>query len=124
MRKENNPKGGCCKRLHRNHLLPIRSIQDVFEVCRENSGKESVKASEKDLNTEVESESDDDVDENDLQLHVSSSSDDEDLQVVRPTQGVAVDAAVEPAAAPMVDRGRPRRIRTPVDRYQSVDYRH
>ena len=141
VRKENNPKGGRCKRLHRNHLLPIGSIQDIVEGTRnsEEETEQRVEAIADDSKSESESE-----EEGYLQLEISSSEDEDDHTPVTEADAgpavaadagpavavdagpaVEVEAAAEPVAEAQPQEGprRSGRERRPVDRYQSHDFR-
>jgi hypothetical protein len=118
VRRENNPKGGRCKRLHRNHLLPIGSIQDVVDGSGQKEKQEELeKKSENGDESEVESEED----QNDLQLYMSSSEDEEFH--VNPTEAAAVDRAAGSEVVPDVGRRVSQREKRQTSRYQSVDFR-
>ena len=142
VRKENNPRGGRCKRLHRNHLLPIGCVQDMIDgldgdgsLVRRVPGEECngvemafvERNSEKAIENETEEE-----DEEELDLYVSSSDDDGDGEGQHNAQqapdGVADQLApadvYEPAVHAALDTRRTSsRQQRPVERYQSIDFR-
>ena len=146
VRKENNPRGGRCKRLHRNHLLPIGCVQDMIDgldgsgslvgdgsfvrrIPADESDGAGMAFVERDSEKAMESEVEEDEEE-ELDLYVSSSDDDGDGGVQLDGQQAAqhgaepVPAVYEPAvnAAPEARRTSSRQSR-PVDRYQSIDFR-
>ena len=131
VKKENNPRGGRSRRLHRNHLLPIGCLQDVIEAREMVKGGNSAASDNE--------EDDEGDDEQDWQLQMSDASDEEEMQVQAPEVNDPAPDADEVDDAPAelddsedsdtesdteeVQPRRSARNRMPVDRYASIDFR-
>jgi len=132
VRREHNPRGGRTKRLHRNHLLAIGSVQDVIDARDEMHLR-------KDEEDREEEESDEEV-----QLYMSESEDEMEQMTRReePRQEVEERIGPERDESERTDETnedgeehsaedeeeveelrRGTRIRQPTQRYVSVDFR-
>ena len=130
VKKEHNPKGGRCKRLHRNHLLPIGCVQDFIEGIEVEGQGDCGTPSAPDMEVDAEDESYIDSEE-ELDLYMSSSEDEEHMTEVRqapPAQSAATEQLAGPQQQHDVSiqetgRRMSSRQRKTVDRYQSIDFR-
>ena len=121
VKREVNPKGGRLRRLHRNHLLPIGSVQDVMNA--------------RDSMNQDQGDEDEDVADEHMQI-----TDDSDEEVETPVNQVQDEEQVDETVdhddnedQSLEDSGsengspsprRSTRDRMPVDRYTSIDFRN
>jgi hypothetical protein len=123
VKRERNPKGGRIKRLHRNHLLPIGSIQDIISLDETQPGE---KAHEIDGDEQSEDEFELYMQTSDDEMEVNNEirqeeREEQNEETVEDRQNEEEDDNESGDDTP--ELRRTSRISQPPDRYTSVDFR-